>query len=137
MMFQCLFRTSNQWLQVEKQMWPSITKWGSLGGVSIFRFTIHWNKQDFLYILMEVLITLQYFYQKLQHVEHQYMCCDLAGSVGSQEHWLWDTARKGDALSLVFYCFENLSIALTLEPLVRFRCFFKQNVPLLMRTSIK
>ena len=22
------------------------------------------------------------------------MCCDLAGSVGSQKHWLWDIARK-------------------------------------------
>ncbi len=56
-----------------------------------------------------------------------YMCCDLARSVGSRQHWLWDT----------FYCFENLSIVITLEPLVWFRWGFQQNVPLLMRTSIK
>ncbi len=36
------------------------------------------------------------------------MCCHLAGSVRSREHWLWDTARKG----MNFFCFlfENPSI---------------------------
>ena len=29
------------------------------------------------------------------------MCCDLAGSVGSQQHWLWDMAEK----EMNFYCF--------------------------------
>ena len=38
---------------------------------------------------------------------------------------------------MLFFCFENLSIAITLEPLVRFRWGFQQNVPLLMRISIK
>ncbi len=64
-----------------------------------------------------------------------HMCSDLAGSVGSRQHWLWDTARKKEYISFVFYCFENLSIAITLELLVRFRWGFQQNVPLLMRTS--
>ncbi len=36
-----------------------------------------------------------------------------------------------------FYCFDSLSIAITLEPLVQFRWDFQQNVPLLMRISIK
>ena len=34
------------------------------------------------------------------------MCCDLAGSVRSREHWLWDTARKRNApllFSIVFW----------------------------------
>ncbi len=69
------------------------------------------------------------------HVESH--MCDLAGSVGSREHWLWDTAKKQESISFVFYCFENLSIALTLEPLVRFSWGFQQNVPLLMRISFK
>ncbi len=46
------------------------------------------------------------------------------------------TQKKG-CISFVFYCFENLSIVITLESLVRFRWGFQQNVPLLMRTSIK
>ncbi len=29
-----------------------------------------------------------------------YMCCYLAGSVGSRQHWLWDTARKRNAFLL-------------------------------------
>ncbi len=37
-----------------------------------------------------------------------YMCCDLAGSARSREHWLWNTTRKGMHF---FYCFENPSIA--------------------------
>ncbi len=31
------------------------------------------------------------------------MCCDIAGLIGSFEHWLWDTTRKRDAL--IFCCF--------------------------------
>ncbi len=46
-------------------------------------------------------------------------------------------SQKKECISFVFYCFENLSIAITSEPLVRFRWGFHQNVPLLMRTSIK
>ncbi len=65
----------------------------------------------------------------------KYMCCDLAGSLGSGEHWLW--SQKKECVSFVFYCFENLLIAITLEPLVRYRWGFQQNVPLLMRTWIK
>ncbi len=37
--------------------------------------------------------------------------CDLAGSVGSREHWLWDTARKRNAcllLSIVLRIFQLL-----------------------------
>ncbi len=34
------------------------------------------------------------------------MCCDLVGSVGSRQHWLWDIARKKE-----WICFENHSIA--------------------------
>ncbi len=51
---------------------------------------------------------------------------------------LWDTAtaRKKECVSFVFYCFEYLSIVITLEPMVRFRRSFQQNVPLLMKTSI-
>ena len=38
-------------------------------------------------------------------------------------------SQKKEYISFVFYCFENLSIVLTLEPLVRFRWDFQQNVP--------
>ncbi len=33
--------------------------------------------------------------------ELEYICCNLAGSVGSQQHWLWDIAEK----EINFYCF--------------------------------
>ncbi len=45
--------------------------------------------------------------------------------------------QKRECISFVFYCFENLLIAITLEPTVQFWWGFQQNVPLLMRTSIK
>ena len=37
--------------------------------------------------------------------------CDPAGSVGSREHWLWDTARKRNAVllfSIVLRIFQLL-----------------------------
>ncbi len=43
--------------------------------------------------------------------------------------------QKKECISFVFYCFDNLSIVITLEPLVRSGWSFQQNVPLLMRTS--
>ena len=46
-------------------------------------------------------------------------------------------SQEKECISFVFYCFENLSTAVTLEPLVRFRWGFQLKVPLLMRTSIK
>ncbi len=46
-------------------------------------------------------------------------------------------SQKKKCISFVFYCFQNLSIAITLDPLVCFRWGFQQNVPLLIRTSIK
>ncbi len=38
------------------------------------------------------------------------MCCDLAGSIWSRVHWLWETARKGNAFllfSIVLRIFKN------------------------------
>ena len=47
-------------------------------------------------------------------------------------------SQKNECISfVVFYYFDNLSIAVTLEPLFRFRRAFQQNVPLLIRTSLK
>ncbi len=40
-------------------------------------------------------------------------------------------SQKKECISIVFYCSENLSIVITLEPLVQFRWGFQQNVPLL------
>ena len=31
---------------------------------------------------------------------HHHMCCDLARSVRSREHWFWDTSRKRNAFLL-------------------------------------
>ena len=45
-------------------------------------------------------------------------------------------SQKMECISFVFYYFENISIPITLEPLVRFRWGYQQNAPLLMRTSI-
>ena len=36
--------------------------------------------------------------------------------------------QKKECVSFVFYCFENISNAITLEPLVQFRWGFPQNV---------
>ncbi len=46
-------------------------------------------------------------------------------------------SQKKEYISCVFYCFENLSIAITLEQQVRIRWGFQQNVSLLTRTSIE
>ncbi len=46
-------------------------------------------------------------------------------------------SQKKKWISFVFYCFKNLSIAIILEPLARFRWGFQQNIPLLMSISIK
>ncbi len=43
-------------------------------------------------------------------------------------------SQKKECISFVFSCFD-LSIAITLEPLVPFRWHFQQNVPLLMKAS--
>ncbi len=63
----------------------------------------------------------------------QNMVCDQAESVALIVRY----SQKKEYISFVFYCFENLSIAIMLEPPVRFRWRFQQNVPLLMRPSIK
>ena len=44
-------------------------------------------------------------------------------------------SQKKECISFVYS--QNLSIAVTLQPLVRFRWSFHQNVPLLIRTLIK
>ena len=54
------------------------------------------------------------------------MCCDLAESVRSQEHWLW-YGQKKESISILFW--ESFNCSLTLEPLVRFRWGFQQNLP--------
>ncbi len=41
------------------------------------------------------------------------MCCDLAGSVGSREHWLWDTARKRNAFLLFWESFNHFNFGTT------------------------
>ena len=46
-------------------------------------------------------------------------------------------SKKKEYISFVFYCFENLSFAITVEQLVRFRWGFEQTVPFLIRTSMK
>ncbi len=46
-------------------------------------------------------------------------------------------SQKKECISFVFYCFENLSIDIALEPLVQFRWGFQQNVPLVMKPSTK
>ncbi len=43
-----------------------------------------------------------------------YMCCNLAGLVLNREHWLLRYSKKKECISIVFYCSENLSIAITL-----------------------
>ena len=43
----------------------------------------------------------------------QHMCCDLAGSVRSQQYRFWDIARRNEFL-FVFYCSENLQLLITL-----------------------
>ena len=65
------------------------------------------------------------------------MCCDLAGSVGNSGTLIVRYSQKKECIPFVFCCFDNLSIAITLEPLVRFRLGLQQNVPLLTRTSVK
>ncbi len=37
------------------------------------------------------------------------MCCDLAESVGSQDHWLWDTARKIEYFCCFLLFWESLT----------------------------
>ena len=58
------------------------------------------------------------------------MCCDLAGSVGSRQHWLWDIARKRNEFLLFSIILRTLQLLIALEPLYRFKWSFQQNVPL-------
>ena len=60
------------------------------------------------------------------------MCCDLAGSVASPQHWLRDIARKGNEFLLFSIVLRILQLLITLEPLDRFKWGFQQNVPLQM-----
>ncbi len=64
------------------------------------------------------------------------MCCDLAESVLSREHWSWDIARKRNVFLLFSIVLRIvLQLLITLEPLDQFGCGFQQ--PLRMSTSIK
>ncbi len=60
-----------------------------------------------------------------------------SGIIWKLEALIMRYSQKEECISFVFYCFENLPIAITMEPLVLFKWGFQQNVPLLMRTSIK
>ena len=60
------------------------------------------------------------------------MCCNLAESFGSREHWLWDIARKRNKFLLFSIVLRILQLLITLEPLDWFRWGFQQNVPLQM-----
>ncbi len=63
------------------------------------------------------------------------MCCNLAESVRSWEHWLWDIAEK----VMNFLCsllLRILQLLITLEPLIWFWWSFQQNVLFQMGTSI-
>ena len=57
------------------------------------------------------------------------MCRDLVESVRSQEHWLWDIARKRNDFLLFSIILRILQLFITLESLVQFRWGFQQNVP--------
>ncbi len=67
----------------------------------------------------------------------RHMCCDLAGSVGSQRHWLWDITRKRNEFLLLCIVLRILQLLITLEPLDQCKWGFQENVPRLVRTSIK
>ena len=62
------------------------------------------------------------------------MCCDLAGSVGNRQDWLWDIARKKKWISIFFLFFWE-PLLITLEPLDRFKWGIQQNVPLQLTVS--
>ncbi len=69
-------------------------------------------------------------YKLLQKMKD--VCSDLAELVRSRERWLWDIATKRNVF-LLFSIVLSILQLITLEPLVRFRWGFQQNVPLLMR----
>ncbi len=74
------------------------------------------------------------------HINQSYMCYDLAGSVGSRQHWLWDIATKRNEF-LLFNFFSivlrTVQLLITLEPLDRFKWGFQQIAPLQVSTSIE
>ncbi len=90
-----------------------------------------WNR--FVHILLYVNVRYNEENNSLALLmyETRWSSIALRSSGVSRKNWLWDT------MFIILFCFENLSIAITLEPPVRFRWGFQQNVPLLMRTSIK
>ncbi len=108
--------------------------------------TIHCFQWDILYkyssgsLLMKCILTaklgwvlnyLCFITNKLQH-----MCCNLAQSVRSQDHCLWDS-QKREWISTAFYCSKKPSIAHILGTTRPIQVGFQQNVPLQMSTSIK
>ena len=48
---------------------------------------------------------------------YMYMCCDLSGSVGSRQHWLWDIASKRNEFLLFSIVLKTLQLLIALEPL--------------------
>ena len=101
----------------------------------------HWNSECSLFLNIIYIFFFMYSfllfwanYLSCFFSTLSFLCCDLAGSVISRQHWLWDTARKRNAFllfSIVLRIFQFL------ELLVRISWGFQQNVPLLMSTSIK
>ena len=66
------------------------------------------------------------------------MCCDVAGSVGSREHWLRDISRKRKEFQLLSIVLRILQLLIIiLEPLVRFRWSYQQIVPLQISTALQ
>ena len=59
--------------------------------------------------------------------KNDHMCCDLAESVRSWEHWLWDKARKRTVFPLFSIVLRILQLLIVLEPQVQFSWDFQQN----------
>ena len=90
---------------------------GLIGYLTCSKLQLHY--QYLLYSFVDICVAIQWDQSEVGSIDYEIQ------------------PEKKECISFVFYCFENLSIAITLEPLVRFRWGFQQNVPLLMRISIK
>ncbi len=91
--------------------------------------TIKWHKLFFSTCLLTNEIQLCIFFSPwiIYWWKNDHMCCDLAESVRSWEHWLWDKARKRTVFPLFSIVLRILQLLIVLEPQVQFSWDFQQN----------
>ena len=79
-------------------------------GSQLLYFFITTIQDNFITVIWYTALKFGYKIKYKLH-EERLMCCNLAGSVGSRQHWLWDIARKRNEFPLFSIVLRILPIA--------------------------